>query len=1579
MITTTEAWLQQTRQACLDVCAATGNDGFRQFGEQALKALLVEELRRYTPHSLSACLLDLWRFADEARQDIELRVFNPDMAVNGWRPDGTVVEVSAREMPFLLNTLRIALQRASAGIQTLIDLNLPLRRDRYGRLQSIPAAGEAHAAEYRSLIHIELSGQYKGDDLVALEADLRNALGMLHKVVAGFPRMLTLCREAAQKMIESLPADSEESVLRMEAHAFLQWLMRGHFTFLAVVCELPGKPAEPCGLAAWPGHDPDLLQSETLPESGWQTVFAKSLTRSPIHHDRHADLVLIRTPDGGTYRFLGLYTSRVQQHDPMTMPVLRHKLSSLDLVSGLRKLSHEGRNFDRLLRTHPRDELLLANDQDLLNAFLPMVKQKYGNELRFIWRKDPWQRFVSVFIYLPKPIFSETFVSRTAEFLQARFNATDVEVTPFASEHRWIRLHMLLVFAHLSPPPINTEETEAVLKRLARTWDDELLTLLIGKYPPVLANQLFRRYQSVFPDNYKNYFRPQDAATDIGWLETQRPDTPLAVEMIPLEGRAARFKLLQWHQQLPLSRVMPMLESFGVKVLSEQAYALLLQDSCLWLHDFRTEMPESLPRELIPQSLSFVREAMQVLWRGEVEADSFNRLVTLVPCKWREANLFRALSAWLKQGGFPLSAQAQVEALCRYPQVARQLLELFHARFDPALNGERASRTLSVVTRLQAALEPVVSVADDRVLRVYLSIIQAIQRTSYYQPEAVRRNRLSFKLASRSVAELPEPRPWREIYVHAPETCGVHLRFGPVSRGGLRWSERPEDFRTEVLGLVKTQQVKNAVIVPAGAKGGFVVRDHCPGATLRERGETAYQVFVRGLLDLTDNRVDDRVVPPPQVVVHDPDDAYLVVAADKGTAGFSDIANGLAQEYGFWLGNAFASGGSHGFNHKTMGITARGAFVALRRLARECGFDPVADPFTLAGIGSMNGDVFGNGLLLSRSVRLVAAFSHQYLFFDPQPDPDLSYDERYRLFTAERSDWGAYNRSLISTGGGVFSRQEKSIPLSPEMQQMLDLTAPTATPDELVRAVLGMRVDVLWNGGIGTYVKSSEESHDQAADRANDNVRIDASRLRARIVCEGGNLGMTQRARIEYTLNGGRCHTDAIDNSGGVDCSDHEVNLKIFLHREIRAKRLTAEDADLMLREWQDEVAGSVLANNREQTLCLAIAVAEAGKRHREYGRLADFLEAHAGLDRKREYIPDPRAWQARELQGQPLTRPELSVLLAYSRNWLKSALAVPELMTDPLLVAELDGAFPESCRERFGDALRTHPLAPALAATRLAGALSTRLGLGMLPRLLDRAGVTPVRLARAFVVMRQVLGLEPLWRELESLEGAVAPEVLSGQFAMLQKTARRACDWLLKTGDDQPASRQIARYALLEELLAAIPDYLSAQRRADWRQGADLLAAQGLPRPAAERLAALDQIVHMLDICRLAHQEETAVAVAAQVYGALEEALGLPVVLKALQELPVVSAWEAEARDGLRSGLQAVMARLSRHVLAYGRAQAGDAADWLPQWMQSRSHALAGWMAFRGRLRREDLTGQAPFVVIASRLEAVAAELMAV
>lgn len=1566
MLSSTEAWTQQTRQSCLDVCSAYEHPLFLAFAERALSALLADELRRYTPHSLSACLWGFWQFVIDSRQEVNIRVFNPEPVKEGWRAEGSVIELYGAEMPFLLNTIRMALYRGGYDVSVLMDVNLALRRNRYFQIIELPKTNSANSEEYRTLIHIELADRYEGDELHALETCIHDAIGMLKKIVDSFPRMQTLVREAAQKLIDKMPKEGDAAVLRMEAHAFLQWLMRGHFTFLAVRYIDEKGNQENVGLGAWPSVHVDWLDETKSQSSEIKLLFGKSLTRSPIHHDRYADVIIAPMPDGKSeFRFFGLYTSRVNQHDPMTMPVLRHKITTVDIFSGLRKVSHDGRNFDRMLRTHPRDELLLATEQDLLSAFLPMVKKKYGNELRFIWRLDPWKRFVSVFIYLSKSLYNQTFVSRTGEFLQARFNATDAVMTPYVSEHRWIRLHALLVFEDKNPPRINIEETESVLKRLARTWEDELLSILMSKYQSVLANQLYRRYQAVFPETYKDSYKPQEAMTDIALLETLRVDTSLAVEVSPTEGRTARFKILQWHQQLSLSKVMPILESFGLKVLQEQAFPLLHEDNCLWMHDFRTELPDTLPKESFVQTLAYVREAMQVLWQGGVEADAFNRLVTILPCRWREAHIFRVLSAYLKQVAFPLSAQAQVEALTRYPHIGRSLLELFQTRFDPSINTDRQERQDAVIKRIELALDKVTSVGDDRILRELMDVILAIVRTSFYMISATQSQRISFKIESQQLRNIPDPKPWREIFVYSPDVIGLHLRFGAVARGGLRWSDRPEDFRTEVLGLVKAQQVKNAVIVPVGAKGAFVVRTQY--GDKYDVAVNAYQEFLRGLLDITDNRQKDKILPPKQVVCHDGQDAYLVVAADKGTSTFSDTANAVAAEYQFWLGDAFASGGSNGYDHKKIGITARGAFVSLARLAREAGFDPYNEPFSMVGIGDMSGDVFGNGLLQSPHIRLQAAFNHNYIFIDPYPDPSVSFAERQRLFSLPRSDWPDYNRELMSEGGGIFSRSERKIQLSDEMKDMLMLQADVLSADELVRAILKMPVDVLWNGGVGTYVKASNESHIDVGDRSNDSVRVNANQLRARIVCEGGNLGFTQLSRIEYQLNGGLSHTDFIDNSGGVDCSDHEVNIKIFLQREQQAKRLSYDDYKRLLAEWRDEIAQSVLSNNRRQTQFLAIANHHSLLRHREYAVLADFLEHNAQLDRNLEALPDVRTWESRGRIQQPLTRAELAVLLAYSKNWLKSSLATVELFDDKQLLAEAQGAFPLAIRKNYASTLQKHPLAISLAATRLASLMTERLGMGALPRLLSQEGSNPIKLARAFMVARVLLDFDELWYQLDQCQH-LPDSILLPQYAALQRYARRATGWFLNYCS-KPSQEVIAAFNMLLPLLSDLPNHLNHKRLETWQSSKNALVVQGVPDTLAVRLASLNQILPLLDMCRLSQELQVSVENVVYVYEVVEETLNLMEVQHALQDLTVANAWEAAARDQLRTGLLKDMATLTQDVLLQYKTSSEPLHTWLALWLRKHQQTLNDWRQFRCRLSPSDLTNYAPYVVLIAKL----------
>lgn len=1563
-----EAWQEQLRED-----AGSSQGAFLAFANTAFRALTADELRRYSPEGLRACLQGFWRFADQNNAMLACHVFNPSFEEAGWEAEGTVIEIVARELPFLMNTLRIALGHAGYTIQVLLELSLPLVRDDAGHIVSLDEPRASHDIPYQALLHLELNQHYSNEALVILQTQVLGALERLQQVVEDFPRLLAWCEEAA----DGLDGKGDAAACPQEAAHFLRWLQQGHFTFLAALREERGQ-TEALGLADYPGFNPDLIEEESPDhDAEFPLFFAKSRTLSPIQHDRYGDVIVVGypLPDGGwgELRLYGLYTSRVQQHDPVTMPVLRQKLASLEHEAGLHRLSSEGRALDRLLRQHPRDELLLSSRQELLNGLLPLVQQKDPKRLRFMWKFDRYARFVSVFIYVPKAVFSGDFAERTAGFLQGKFSAQAVHTTTFVIDERFVRLHVLLRLGTtpLAELPV-TDELEESLRRLAKTWDDELLDSLLRHYPAAVANQIFTRYQASLPDSYKENTRPLEVLADIRLLEQLNVNFPLAAEVLAEEGREARIKIYHWRTQLDLSSIMPLLESFQLRVVDEQSYCLAQRDECLWLHDFQVELPVSLlsTRE---ERLPLLREALLACWEEKCDVDCFNSLVPSIGLAWREAMIFRAYSAYLKQVGFQLSAESQAQTLARYPSLCRSLLELFRTRFDPALDAADRNQQLAAIgKRLQDQLERVERLEDDRILQQFATLIRATQRCNFFSRPQVEDARFSIKLASRELKDIPLPKPLFEIFVFAPATQGVHLRFGPIARGGIRWSDRVEEFRTEILGLVKAQQVKNSLIVPVGAKGGFILRKAPRGGeSLAQTGIKAYQTFLRGLLDLTDNRVGAGIEPPHNVVCHDAPDPYLVVAADKGTARFSDTANAVAAEYLFWLGDAFASGGGQGYDHKEMGITARGAFISLQRLARTAGFDPDSTPFTVVGIGDMAGDVFGNGMLLSQNIKLIAAFNHAHIFLDPTPDPAQSFAERKRLFELPGSTWADYDGRLISQGGGVFSRHERRIRLTAEIRKLLACESEALSPDDVIRALLRAPVDVLWNGGIGTYVKSHQERHADVGDKSNDTVRVDGAELGATLVAEGGNLGMTQRGRIEYSLRGGLCHADFIDNSAGVDCSDHEVNIKIFLQQQIAAGTLVRTERDALLAHWKSEVAALVLADNACQTQTLAVAVHEAGARHREYGELCGWLEQVAGLDRELEALPAAAAWAERAREHKALTRPELAVLLAYTRNHLKEVLAAAPLEKEAELMQCLYSAFPPSMVAQYGDTLQRHPLATSLAAMRLASLMTEAMGMTALPRLLRQRGASLLAIARAFALGREVLNWESLHRQLAQGSQALPEAGVLPVWISLQRYTRRTAGWMLRHGNT-PGEVLLNRYRPLQAVLPKVGQYLNPHRREYWDRGAAELQALGLPEGLARQLSALDQVLPLLEVMCLADRASATFADAAALYFGLETLLDLTEVQRCLQDLPVGNGWEAEARDQYRLGLLERLALLAARALSARQRYAGDREleAWLREWLEGLTFAWDSWQALRRRLRQTELATYAPYVVILAELD---------
>ncbi|MBV8877600.1 MAG: NAD-glutamate dehydrogenase, partial [Gammaproteobacteria bacterium] len=1083
-------------------------------------------------------------------------------------------------------------------------------------------------------------------------------------------------------------------------------------------------------------------------------ILTKANSTATVHRGELLDYVGVKTFDArgrvdGEHRFLGLWTSTAYFGSPRDIPVLRRKVERVIEHFGLDPASHDGKAVLAVLETYPRDELFQAGVPDLIRIVRGVVNLYERRTVRLLVRRDPYHRFYSCLVYVPRDRYNTEVRQRIEQIALAGFGGTSVESHAQISGASHARLHVLV----RTDPAVRHRPDLAVIERhigqAALTWSDRLREVLIERRGEAAGLALAARYGRAFPIGYQEDVTPLEVLDDLQVLESLRDQS--RVLQLSLHRPAGQkpqrvhLRIVRLGDPVPISDVLPMLENFGLRVISERPYELAWPEGgAAWIQDFELEHRDALSVDIARVEANF-RAAFSAAWTGAIENDGFNRLVIAADLEAREIVVLRAYCRYLLQTGVPFSQASMERTLAAHALIARSLVRLFQMRFDPAhaasARGERNAATL--ITQIRTSLEAVTSLDEDRILRAYLTLVQATLRTNFYQTTAAGtpRGYLSFKLDPAKIPDLPLPRPKFEIFIYSPRVEGVHLRMGEVARGGIRWSDRREDFRTEVLGLMKAQNVKNTLIVPVGAKGGFVPKRLPAGTREEVQAEViaCYQTFIRGLLDLTDNIVSGRIVPPAQLVRRDVDDPYLVVAADKGTATFSDIANAISAEYGFWLGDAFASGGSAGYDHKKMGITARGGWECVKRHFREMGIDTQKTDFTVIGIGDMSGDVFGNGMLLSRHIRLVAAFDHRHIFIDPEPDAAVSFAERARLFALPRSSWDDYDRSKLSRGGGVFARSAKSIPLSAEARGLLLLDSASAAPNDVIRAILTLPVDLLWNGGIGTYVKATEERNAEVGDRTNDALRINGVQLLAKVVGEGGNLGLTQRGRIEYALARGRLNTDFIDNSAGVNTSDVEVNIKILLNPLLVAGKLARGERNRLLARMTSEVAALVLRNNYLQSQAISILELQGASRLPEYQHLIRALEREGVLNRALEFLPSDDELSERRKSGVGLTRPELAILLAYSKIWLNNHLLDSDVPEDPYLSAELIRYFPAPVQQRFPRAIRHHRLRREIIATATTNSLVNRMGPTFVPRVQGDTGAAPAQIARAYTAAREI------------------------------------------------------------------------------------------------------------------------------------------------------------------------------------------------------------------------------------------------
>jgi glutamate dehydrogenase len=1555
-----------------------------QFLRSYYRHVAPEDIIDRSEVDLYGAAMSQYRLATHRAQGTaNIRAFTPTVSEHGWSANGhTVVEVVTDDMPFLVDSVTMELNDEHRSVHMVVHPQLLVRRDLTGDLKEIHTSevqnglgrDMPHDVFRESWMHIEIDRETDPEALEATEQALAKVLRDVREAVEDWERMNAQARQIIVDLEKDPPPLDEEEI--SEGKALLEWLADDHFTFLGYREYQLERIDDDDYLRAVPGTGYGILRADQdmSPSFGklpplvaakarekTLLVLAKANSRATVHRPAHLDYIGIKTFDEngdvvGERRFLGLFSSAAYTESLTRIPVLRQKAHQVIDRAGFDPLSHTGKALMDVLETYPRDELFQTPIDELVPIAEAVLHTRDRRQVRLFIRVDVYGRFYSCLVYLPRDRYTTAVRERISSILKTQLEGESIEYTARVTESMLARLHFVV-----RPPKgrlcgdFDQADLERRLSEAARSWRDDLLAAVLSEYGEEQGARLGRQYADAFPEAYKEDYPPRTGAIDLGRLEAIEGEEGLSLSFYERPDAApgeARLKVFRIGPPLSLSQVLPALSDMGVEVVDERPYELEGLPRQSYIYDFGLRYSQLLPsgaREIF-------QDTVDAVWDGRNESDRFNALVLAAGLTWRQVIVLRAYAKYMRQGGTPFAQDSIEDALRANVDITRLLVRLFEARFDPGRNGnlqaDSESRTgtmAEIEDRITTALEDVASLDHDRILRSYLSVVKATLRTNFYQHDEAGRPKsyLSLKLEPHAIPDLPEPRPRFEIFVYSPRVEGVHLRFGAVARGGLRWSDRRDDFRTEVLGLVKAQMVKNAVIVPVGAKGGFYCKQ-LPDPADRDgwlaEGVACYKTFICGLLDITDNLVGGETVPPERVVRHDGDDSYLVVAADKGTASFSDIANAISADYGFWLGDAFASGGSAGYDHKAMGITARGAWVSVRRHFREMGVDCQNEDFTAVGIGDMSGDVFGNGMLLSEHIRLVAAFDHRDIFLDPDPDPAVSFAERKRLFDAPRSSWQDYDRSLISAGGGVYSRNLKSIPVSAQVRRALGIAdkVTSMTPHELMRAILLAEVDLLWNGGIGTYVKGSGETHADVGDKANDPIRVNGAELRCRCVGEGGNLGLTQAGRVEYARNGGRINTDFIDNSAGVDTSDHEVNIKILLDRVVAQGDLTGKQRNQLLQSMTDEVGDLVLLDNYGQNLALANAEANAAGLLHVHEDWMRRLERQGLLNRELEFLPSRKQVVERLDKGQGLSAPELSILLAYTKIVLADELIGTDLPDDPFLRSDLFSYFPGKMRQHYRQQMEEHPLRREIITTQIVNALVNGAGMTYFHRLSGETGSTPAEITRANFVAREIFGSRGLHEEIGSYDNKIDAGVQTVMRLELRTLVERASRWLITNRRPPIDSDAVVDFFELpvQRVMAELPELLTGQELEAYEERRQALVDSAVPEDLARRIAALPPSYGILGVVDTAKRDGLDPSDVARVHFTLGEALGLPGLATRVLALPRKDRWQTMARAALRDELHSVHSQLTAQVLA-GTSPEQPAAARVAEWEKREDTAV--------------------------------------
>lgn len=1540
------------------------------FAQKFFAGVSWHDMKDRSVSDLYGLLLSHWhQFECRKPGEVKVETYNPNYEQHGWQTTHTAVAITIDDMPFLVDSILMALHHFNYTPHFIIHFSAHAIRDDAGKVAKV---FNSNRTTSDAIIYVEIDRQSDPKMLGELKQHIIQVMDDVTVAVEDWQPMICQVKDTIQQLKPSNVKNAVSADELKETKEFLTWLSENHFTFLGyqdfVVDKKGIKPVEGTGLGILREDRKSLERdaaSFNIAQQDLQSAcnecllnISKSSARSTIHRPVHLDLISTKLYKNGKVvgerRFWGLYTSVAYSSRPQNIPLIRRKVKQIMDGSKLTASGHGGKELLNILETYPRDELFQATADELFVITRGILQLQERKQVRLFIRKEAFGRTISCLVFVPRDRFDTNLRKKLQNIIQTELSAYEVEFSTHMSESVLVRV---LFTAHVNPDDtfeVDTTRIEQKLLDATKIWEDELKNALTDQMGEEKASYLFHKFENAFPIHYRDSHLPQSAVFDINHIEELPNRKGLGMSLYrPLEAAESVYGFKLFHignEPIPLSDILPLLENMGLRVLGEHPFKVKMEDKICWIQDFSIQYQHKHSFSLNAVKEKF-EDAYGHIWFGHAENDGFNKLVLSAGLTWRETAIFRAYAKYLQQIRFTFSQTYIEETLNNNPGIVKLLIQLFHSTFcpEPEKSRER-SRQENIPSLIYQELDSVSNLDEDRIIRRYLTMIQATLRTNFFQTDngGQPKTYISFKLDPTKIPDMPLPRPAYEIFVFSPKVEGVHLRGGKVARGGIRWSDRKEDFRTEILGLTKAQQVKNAVIVPVGAKGGFIAKQITPDMSREDKAKTgieAYSTFIRGLLDISDNLKFGKVLPPKDTIRLDGDDPYLVVAADKGTATFSDIANSIAKEYDFWLDDAFASGGSIGYDHKKMGITAKGAWESVKRHFREQDLNTQEECFTVVGIGDMAGDVFGNGMLLSEHIQLIGAFNHMHIFIDPKPDAKTSFKERERLFVKPRSSWADYNAKLISKGGGVFERSAKSIPLTSEIKELFNIKQDTIEPNELIKAMLKAKVDLLWNGGIGTYVKANSESHDDVGDRANNPVRINGKELRAKVVGEGGNLGLTQLGRIEYALNGGRIYTDFIDNAAGVNCSDNEVNIKILLNEIVSNGDMTEKQRQKLLADMTNDVSDIVLFSNYKQSQALSIAKKRASARLEDHIRLIHELESLDKLDRELEGIPCDEELTERKLDNKALTTPEIAVLLAYTKNILQEDILASDLPENDFFLEALQCAFPKRLRKPFIATIKTHRLRREIIATQVANIMINEMGASFVQRLKDETGSNVESIAVCYFTARAIFNMQGLLSEIEALDNKIAVDTQIDMMLDVMRLIRRQTRWFLKnyrSGID--IKKTIKHYKPHAELLSEnLYKFLPAEDSKSIQTRVSELKKLKVPVSLAQSIANLKALYPALDIIKASVTSDNTIKTITQLHFELGKQLNLKWLRDRIAAHKSESHWESVAISAFRDDLDQHQSLLTVEITKQ-KSDSKQLTHQIQQWMKQHKSQVAQW-----------------------------------